>query len=186
MVETLTPYGIIDDILEERERQDEKWGPPSIPDLRNRHPFHWLGILMEEVGEVAEEIVENPSMPVWSPEMRREVVQVAAVAVSWLEAMDRAKERSDEVVERALAEMGAAEPSAKMGDEVPAKFEAIEGAPGYYRRWEEQESEHLMAIYTLWKGHPETGLSVRVAGTCLYSLEAVRERALAEMGESDG
>ena len=74
------------EIVAERDRQDKKWGHPSVPELRDRHPFHWLGILVEEVGEAAEEIVENPSIPVWCPEMRREVVHVAAVAVSWLEA----------------------------------------------------------------------------------------------------
>ncbi len=82
----------INEILKERDRQDEKWGLPSTPELYTRHPFHWLGILMEEVGEVAKEIVEDPFMSRWSPEMRQEVIQTAAVAVSWLEAMDQAKE----------------------------------------------------------------------------------------------
>lgn len=41
---------VLDDVLRERVRQDGKWGPQS------HDPFTWLMILMEEVGEVAEEI----------------------------------------------------------------------------------------------------------------------------------
>lgn len=41
---------IISDIINERIRQDEKWGP------QHHTPGEWLAILMEEVGEVAEEI----------------------------------------------------------------------------------------------------------------------------------
>ncbi len=84
MTETLTPYGIIDDILGERERQDEKWGPD-----REIEPLYWLAILMEEVGEAAKEVIEPLCPIIFTPELRREVVQVAAVAIAWLEAMDR-------------------------------------------------------------------------------------------------
>ncbi len=84
---TDTPYRIIDEILAERERQDEKWGPD-----RTLHPLYWLAILTEEVGEAAKATIEpNPPRSI-DTEMRREVVQVAASAVAWLEAMDRAEE----------------------------------------------------------------------------------------------
>lgn len=66
--------GFIADVLRERTRQDEKWGEQNHDDL------YWLGILMEEVGELAQGIIEG------SPNYRKELVQIAAVAVAWAEA----------------------------------------------------------------------------------------------------
>lgn len=63
-------------IMDERFRQDEKWGEQNHGDL------YWLGILTEEVGELAKDIIE------YKP-AQKELVQVAAVAVSWLEALER-------------------------------------------------------------------------------------------------
>ncbi len=42
------------------------------------------------MGEVAEAVIEPVDIEIASPEVRRELVQVAAVAVCWLEAIDRA------------------------------------------------------------------------------------------------
>jgi len=64
-------------ILEERLRQDKKWGEQDHGDL------YWLAILTEEQGELAREIIEN------GPNIKKELVQVAAVAVAWLEALQR-------------------------------------------------------------------------------------------------
>jgi hypothetical protein len=65
-------YELID---AERDRQDKKWGasrclPASL----------WMNILTEEVGETAETVLKN--LP---EENLKELVQVAAVAVAWLE-----------------------------------------------------------------------------------------------------
>lgn len=68
---------IVVDILRERGRQDEKFGanrPLSAP---------WLGILMEEVGEAATETFDGNL-----EDLRAELVQVAAVAVAWIESID--------------------------------------------------------------------------------------------------
>lgn len=73
--ETPAPVGLI---LNERKRQDRKWGIQDHSDL------YWLGILMEEVGEVAKDLVELKDPQV-------EVVQVAAVALAWLERKERQK-----------------------------------------------------------------------------------------------
>lgn len=62
-------------VRSERHRQDEMWGTSFV----GRDPNEWLAILMEEVGEVAEAI--KPS------EIAGELVQVAAVALSWAEHM---------------------------------------------------------------------------------------------------
>jgi NTP pyrophosphatase (non-canonical NTP hydrolase) len=66
----------LQDIMEERKRQDDKWGEQNHPDL------YWLGILMEEAGELAKDIIEGKNP-------KKELVQVAAVALAWLEAIDR-------------------------------------------------------------------------------------------------
>lgn len=67
------------DVLKERERQNKKW---------NRKPSEWntqsttkLAVLLEEVGEVARGILEK------DPEnVKKELIQVAAVCFAWLEA----------------------------------------------------------------------------------------------------
>lgn len=70
---------VLSRILHEREEQREKWG-----DYSDHEDSYWLGILMEEVGEVAKEITEGAG-----PEaVRRELVQVAAVTIAWLESRD--------------------------------------------------------------------------------------------------
>lgn len=71
--------GPYDAIVLERHRQDRKWGVQNLTDAE------FLCVLTEEVGEVAAAI--NDSLPV--DDVRRELVQVAAVCVKWLEAIDR-------------------------------------------------------------------------------------------------
>lgn len=107
--------GVFGDVARERVAQDAKWGeqnhpdgtgPDSLPfaytgmnlDLRNgaqvahifraqveaqalRRQLTWLDILLEELGEASAE--DDPSA------LRAELVQVAAVAVAWVEALDR-------------------------------------------------------------------------------------------------
>jgi len=68
-------------ILDERWKQDRKWGPNR--DLANTT---WLTILIEEVGESAEEILEQDH-----DALICEVVQVAAVSVAWLERLYTAR-----------------------------------------------------------------------------------------------
>lgn len=74
-------------IVEERKRQDAKWGPD-----RNMHPATWLTILTEETGEVAKEICDSRF---YSNEMsdnyEKELVQVAAVALAALENIHKYK-----------------------------------------------------------------------------------------------
>ena len=68
----------IADIIGERANQDAKWGE------QNHSNDRWLTILMEEVGEMAKELLERDAVC-----YRAELVQVAAVAVAMLEAFDR-------------------------------------------------------------------------------------------------
>lgn len=79
----------LDDIVSERAQQDEKWGQ------QNHALTVWLAILTEEVGEVAEAILHaRPRVGKdrgydGIPEVRAELVQVAAVALAALEYIDR-------------------------------------------------------------------------------------------------
>ena len=92
------------DVIEERKRQDDKWGEQNHQDGTEASPRRiaradaagaicdkafaipgaaaWEYILMEEVFEAA---ACAPN----SPELRKELIQVAAVALAWVEAMDR-------------------------------------------------------------------------------------------------
>lgn len=79
------PYmDAISDVMQERVRQDRKWGEQNHPE------GIWLGILGEEYGEVAKEIAESQARPLDMSALREELVQTAAVAVAWIEAIDRA------------------------------------------------------------------------------------------------
>jgi NTP pyrophosphatase (non-canonical NTP hydrolase) len=84
--EESTAYAL-DLVRTERANQDQRWGE------QNHAPLYWLGILMEEVGEVAKALIEFKM-----GEYRKEVVQVGAVAVAMLEAYDRSREVPDAVL----------------------------------------------------------------------------------------
>lgn len=72
----------LQDVMEERARQDAKCG------VQNHRDEWWLTILIEEVGEAAEAILEN-SDATRNQHLSQELVSVAAVAVAWLEAIQR-------------------------------------------------------------------------------------------------
>jgi NTP pyrophosphatase (non-canonical NTP hydrolase) len=71
---------VLADIADERARQDEKWGDQS------GHPYLlWNAILGEEVGEVSRVLLEDLD----AKRLRAELVQIAAVAVAWVETIDK-------------------------------------------------------------------------------------------------
>jgi hypothetical protein len=88
----------IADVIRERARQDAKWG-----DQAGLSSGTWLGILGEEFGEVGKAMIEGglsdlPPLvrqvtPLTYPlhekldQIREELIQVAAVAVAWAEAL---------------------------------------------------------------------------------------------------
>tara|TARA_Y100001963_G_C6762797_1_gene440457 strand:+ start:683 stop:1141 length:459 start_codon:yes stop_codon:yes gene_type:complete len=80
---------IINDCINERLRQDEKFGAN-----RKHHPAEWLMILGEEVGEVNQEginytFTNNSKETTRALEnMRAELVQVAAVAMAFIQDLD--------------------------------------------------------------------------------------------------
>jgi hypothetical protein len=80
------------DVLLERERQEKlglakrdagtDWRSCADPTMRGGDPMR-LTVLVEEVGEVARAVLEGDTAS-----LRAELVQVAAVAVAWIEALD--------------------------------------------------------------------------------------------------
>ena len=68
----------LDWVLAERQRQDTKWGQQDHNDL------YWLGILMEEVGELSKAIIEGNN-----PARNKELVEAMAVCAAWLECIER-------------------------------------------------------------------------------------------------
>ena len=76
--------------LSERMAQDDKWG------VQNHTPEWWLAILMEEVGELAQAILEThfdngpgASHLRGMARIRNEAVQSCAVALAMIECIDR-------------------------------------------------------------------------------------------------
>lgn len=69
---------VLQEVAAERERQDAKWGAQ-----RTLPADTWIRILGEEYGEVCKAVNENNPH-----DYRAELVQVAAVAVAAIEALD--------------------------------------------------------------------------------------------------
>ena len=74
---------IVEEIFAERVRQDARWGE------QNHTPIWWHAILAEEVGEVAKAILELQFAGKSIAAVRKELVQVAAVAIAAVESIDR-------------------------------------------------------------------------------------------------
>lgn len=84
---TILTDRVLRDVRDERDRQDDKWGRKFTA---TRRMDKWLPILMEEVGEASEELI-NADDPL---ALRAELVQVAAVAVFWIESLDEQRQSS--------------------------------------------------------------------------------------------
>lgn len=82
---SMAPF--IRQIIAERASQDAKWGQ------QNHDNRKWAAILMEEIGEVARAVLESEQgqQNADSVNLREELVQVAAVAMAWLECLERNK-----------------------------------------------------------------------------------------------
>ena len=73
---------VLGEVVDEQCRQEQKWGHQEHGALR------WLAILTEEVGELAQAILLPDGHELATMEdvakVRHELVQVAAVALTWL------------------------------------------------------------------------------------------------------
>lgn len=80
---------ILDEVADERVRQDEKWG------VQNHQPLHWMVIIAEELGEAAQQALHAYTaqrvldMLDHSLSYRTELVQLAACCVAAVESLDR-------------------------------------------------------------------------------------------------
>ena len=95
---------VLVEVVAEMRAQFDKWGE------QNHSDYYWFGILGEEVGEASRALIENAltnhvGTPTYdangvsqvcmiverpdNPALRRELIQVAAVALSWIECIDR-------------------------------------------------------------------------------------------------
>jgi len=73
---------IFEEIKIERENQDLKFG------VQNHHPYVWLAILGEEVGEVNKAVLNHNFDKASLENYRKELIQVASVAVAMIECLD--------------------------------------------------------------------------------------------------
>ena len=78
---------VIIDVINERKRQDEKWGGSKIDDQRNR-PFDWC-LIIQDYASLARTMARLDS----SEKYRKRMVQIAALAVAAVESHDRLIER---------------------------------------------------------------------------------------------
>lgn len=83
MTSSFVPGKVLYDIANERRRQNKKWGE------QNHADEWWLAVISEELGEVSQAILHNKFGGHAAGTLREELVQVAAVAVQWLECIDR-------------------------------------------------------------------------------------------------
>lgn len=81
----MSTVGVLVDVERERGEQDVKWGVQSHDD------FTWLAILGEEVGESNQAALDIRFQGGTLAALREELIQVAAVAVAFVEAIDRRK-----------------------------------------------------------------------------------------------
>jgi hypothetical protein len=86
-------FDVLMDVAEERSRQEAKHGTNTAAHPDSMTDGFRLAILTEEVGETANALIEwdnrDEPLPLEGEEaLRSELVQVAAVAVAWVEAID--------------------------------------------------------------------------------------------------
>lgn len=80
-----TQIQALEAVLDERDRQDGKWGE------QNHDLPVWMTVLGEEFGEACMAILELRAGNGLIGDVRRELVEVAAVAIATLEYLERAE-----------------------------------------------------------------------------------------------
>lgn len=98
VADTVAMFAVLDDVANERDRQEQigeakraqgiDWRSCADPDMAGGD-FTRFTVLGEEFGEVANAVLETAYGSDNDRHLREELVQVAAVAVAWCEAIDR-------------------------------------------------------------------------------------------------
>jgi len=78
----MIPANVRADVERERDEQDKRWG------VQDHNTFVWLAVLGEEYGEACRAALSMPSRRD-TLNLRRELVQCAAVAIAAIESIDR-------------------------------------------------------------------------------------------------
>lgn len=87
-VEQMTTFqSVMQDVMKERQRQDVIWGESNHEDR------DWLPILTEEVGELSKAMLHSRCGGRRANTESRELIEIAAVAVAWLECKRRNEAR---------------------------------------------------------------------------------------------
>lgn len=86
---TIEPGPALISVLIERGKQNEKWGE------QNHDNITWMAILTEEVGEAAQCALHQRFGGPEAKNFRDEMVQVAAVALQIVEAVDRREAKKE-------------------------------------------------------------------------------------------
>lgn len=89
-VAALVRWEVLKKILCERDRQNKLWGE------QNHDNYRWLAILSEELGEVSQAILHDEFGGEAAGGVEIELVQVAAVALQWLECIERRRNETKE------------------------------------------------------------------------------------------
>ncbi len=85
---------VYDDVHQERDRAHGKHGPSgNSRENRSWLDGDWLPVLMEDVGKAAHELTYGSGSG-RQERLRAELVQVAAMACAWIDAID-SRDRSD-------------------------------------------------------------------------------------------
>ena len=83
-----THFDVMEEVTKERLAQEAKWGQ------QNHGDFKWMAILGEEYGEACEAALKSSietASASYRIQLRTELLQVAAVAIAHIEAIDRRK-----------------------------------------------------------------------------------------------
>ena len=81
----MSQFSVLKEVADERNRQENKWGE------QNHSPEIYLMILGEEVGDANKAALEYNFDGKSLDDYRKELIQVAAVAVAMVESYDRNK-----------------------------------------------------------------------------------------------
>jgi NTP pyrophosphatase (non-canonical NTP hydrolase) len=81
-------FDICQEVSAERLRQNRKFCKGSPIGVQRHHYFTWLTVLVEEVGEVANAMLESIFGQADPKDIRMELIQVAAVAFAMIETID--------------------------------------------------------------------------------------------------
>ncbi len=122
---------VLEEVYAERERQQAKWGEQNHPDgtgsLHHKHAATEARRACNQAADegyityahILDEEVQEAFAESDSDKLREELVQVAAVAVAWVEAIDRRESAGlDKVSPRNRFPVTAPEPSAALGSVV--------------------------------------------------------------------